>query len=348
MFKIREEFRRDGLAAHPQLCGEHYKHLVETFSGARFNIGYPSISKGQKAKCLDIIEQCYGTEEMCVTGVASRESLDILISTLNDYTRFTSANIWIPSSERLSKRLLGCDLESIKIQLKELIAYWSSQLSSVPIDLALVDSISDEVGWIENSTNIASFALQIGFRSVILCNSLGTNFDPEKVIEITSKVKQFGECELHIHADSFEENKVRELALACKVDFVGTSLARASERGTLPDSISFHSQPNLDSLDDFLKSYERDFGNIYSRVSSIFCKEKISSGAQYLLQDSPSKNLLFSICSDRRIVEKMINIRLSSHQLSKLKDILFSINSMNYYMNDAELLRAYERFKALL
>ncbi len=107
MIQIREDFRRDGLAA----CFRADRALLEKFDQvfpfSKINIGYPSICSAEYEKCEDILAGNF-TSELCLTGHARDYDIRKLLELSNRCNSGKlSANIWIPVSNEFIKNTIG-------------------------------------------------------------------------------------------------------------------------------------------------------------------------------------------------------------------------------------------------
>jgi hypothetical protein len=77
--KIREDFRRDGLAANFLADKEIMKYDALAFPGNIINVGYPAICSEEKRAVKNILENLKKLDiEMAVAGHALKSHLDIM------------------------------------------------------------------------------------------------------------------------------------------------------------------------------------------------------------------------------------------------------------------------------
>ena len=72
---VREDFRRDGLAANFLADSELINIVSNILKGSKINIGYPAICDQEYQICSDILKNSNNNAELCVVGHAREEHL---------------------------------------------------------------------------------------------------------------------------------------------------------------------------------------------------------------------------------------------------------------------------------
>lgn len=347
---VREDFRRDGLAANFLVTPKTIGLLGNSLPSSKINIGYPGICSEEYKSCENIILQNKDSPaELCITGHARQDHLEILLN-LTKLNTNTSANIWIPVSDYFIKNTFNKDPEKIITHTENLIYKWT-QKSSKPLDIALADITSNEPELIQRTKNWTKRLLEAGARNIILCDTRGIS-SPELTDKIFSELKKYKpHLEFHPHNDNGQALKNIKEAIKNGIKIIGTAVYCAGERKTM---ISPTQLRNLgleikdESYNLFLKSYADDIGNPEEVVDYIFGNKIIITGTQYRLRNrDQSLKPMFGVTSDRYILGRILNIdreSITENQLAHLKNellynqknIVVSSEKIKEYINREE------------
>ncbi|MCX7615953.1 MAG: hypothetical protein N2Z68_00955 [Patescibacteria group bacterium] len=103
---IREDFRRDGLAANFLADRILMEYDAKAFPGSIINVGYPAICSEENKMVRDILHDLKELNiESAVVGHALKSHLDIMAEVIAPY-RNASANFWVPISIDFISRTL--------------------------------------------------------------------------------------------------------------------------------------------------------------------------------------------------------------------------------------------------
>ncbi len=170
--KLREDFRRDGLAATFLTDAMMMKSLVRSFPDSLINVGYPALCTRELLACKKIIKALsVFPVELAVVGHACHAHLKHLKEAA-DCASNTSVNVWVPCSSLMIAEISKSGIASFVDSCVKVVGDWTSSCST-PIDVALVDCMSREDGLFERVIVMAERFLLAGCRRVILCDTMG-------------------------------------------------------------------------------------------------------------------------------------------------------------------------------
>ena len=328
MVSIREDFRRDGLAANFLADAELIRYTAESFPMARINIGYPGICNSEYRACEDILTGNQDVSaELCVVGHSRRDHVNI-IGQLAQLHKSASANIWIPCSDKFIAATIGLPPTEVLENTKRMIDYWNAQYGARPLDVALADCTTEEPDLQERVVNWAEALLHHGARNVIVCDTQGVA-TPDAIHALFTKFDSglMQRIEFHPHNDNGLAIENSLVALHHGVRYIGTSIYRGGERRTMLDPRSlllYGLQFDPQSFAKFEKRYHQLIGNPDAVLDTIFGNNTIVTGTQYRLRDrDPSLRPLFGVTTDSHIVSSMLDIppeEVSQSLLAQLKD----------------------------
>ncbi len=317
--QIREEFRRDGLAATFLVEKELFKMYSSAFpKGTRFNIGYPSICEEEERVCLEILEIPRDDIEFCLVGHARKFDLDIMSKLLSKQEN-ASAIIWLPASTQSASRILNCNIDTIWSIAEKCIKYWRKK-SSKPIDIALTDVTSKEPGIMNRVQTWVSELLRLGYRDLILCDTKGIG---EETF-LNSLFRGIESFEWHPHNDNDNAINSVQLALQNGVSGISTSLFNCSERMNMLDPRIF---PNIEidkqKIFDFTKAFGNQFGEIEEIRNKVFGHNTFITGTHYLLWGgNKNPDIIFGATTNKELASKILGKNITSKELRLLKNEL--------------------------
>jgi hypothetical protein len=118
--KVREDFRRDGLAANFLADGELVNIVAKVLPGSKINIGYPAICAGEYRSCEEILTTADNpVTELCVVGHARDDHLKKMSQIIEGYEN-VSANSWMPISDYFLAQTVRVDDETAFKGLKSI------------------------------------------------------------------------------------------------------------------------------------------------------------------------------------------------------------------------------------
>ncbi|MBD3340054.1 MAG: hypothetical protein GF353_13150 [Candidatus Lokiarchaeota archaeon] len=339
--KIREDFRRDGLAFNFLVDDELMLMIAKTFPGSIIQVGYPAICSEERKMCSKILERLKGESvELALSGHAMKQHLEIIGELLIPYPKAT-ANIWIPISDYFIARTLKCSAQEVLDHALKLFNYWHKNYPTNQIDVALVDSTEKEE---HLEKRIAYFSKELhdaGARSVVICDTKGQS-NPGSIQNIFSEIRKSdqGRIEFHPHNDNGKALENIKVAIAYDVNVIGTALFNAGERFTMVDpreliknEIALNFEPEF--LIHFETMYKKRTKISFSEAKNKIYDHKFITGTQYRLFDrKDEKEIVFGVTSDTYILSKMLKIEeeIDSHILQNLKDSLYE-QKMLFYSN---------------
>lgn len=328
--KIREDCRRDGLAATFLLDGEAISHISNAFSGSIINIGYPSICDEEYNACKEILEynKDNTNSEFAVVGHARKTHLISMNNLLESYPN-ASANIWMPTSDYFIKRTINIDPNKIIYETCNLVNYWNKINGKKHFDVALTDITASEDG-IERRLNEWGRALfDVNVRNIILCDTRGIA-TPESLNTLLGKIDLPKErLEFHPHNDNNYAKENVTIALNHGIYRIGTAIYNSSERQNMLDPRDLVSNGLNYNHEAFL-AFEQDFKNKIGDPNEILKKvygdNVITTGTQYRLRNrDPNLKMVFGVTSDTFILSKMLGLSIeevTSPYLQHLKNKL--------------------------
>ena len=228
---IREEFRRDGLAACFRADPILISLFLNCFEVKIINVGFPSISEREREICRNIIDlnaDFYTNVEFCLSGNLNEYDLNLISTIINDYQN-TSAAIWLPASKHFLK---NSTLDEIISKAEGLIKIWRGK-SEKPIDIALADITDNNIetklitAWIEK-------IFSAGARNIILCDTkgIGTFDNLEKLLNSINN-DFHNRIEYHAHNDNDQGiNNINFLYKKFNIKRYSSSIYGLSERGS--------------------------------------------------------------------------------------------------------------------
>jgi len=331
---VRDDFRRDGLAASFLVDKDIYETYVNAFpDGTRFNIGYPSICSEEYNTCDRILKIADGlaNSELCIVGHAREPDLQ-LMSRLLSNRKNVSANVWIPASKEATKNILGQTTDEAYQIAKKAIDYWR-KITTQPLDIALTDVTAKEDGIDERVIEWHNKLKLSGYRSIILCDTKGIG-DEGRLRNIFANVSDF---EWHPHNDNMKALLTSEISAQYGATYIGTSYLSFSERMNMLDPRQLiQDKMNLDQLDRFYHELCDLLGEDPSGLANeIYNKETATTGTHFKLwNSSEGKRMFFGVTSDSALFSSMTGLTISAKQLSLLKDECLYRMKMKFISKD--------------
>ncbi|MCF7866217.1 hypothetical protein K9L67_04625 [Candidatus Woesearchaeota archaeon] len=340
---IREDFRRDGLAAN--FLGDKYliEFAINSFPNSIFNIGYPGICEEEKKMCSDILEHNKDSNaELAVVGHARPEHLELMSKIISPYQN-VSANIWVPISDDFINQTMKTTPDNIKEYIKKLIGTWKT-ISSAPLDIAFADMFTGNNK--DRAKNWAEEFLSEGIRRIIICDTKGlaTPYETKEVFDFLSKYKN--NLEFHAHNDNGLGIDKIMAAINKDIKYVGTSIYGAGERGSMidPRSLKDFVMVNEVEFEKFEQLYRQQIGNPEEIIPKVFGENIIVTGSQWKLRNKNSSlKPYFGVTSNIELVEYMMNEQINQQTLSELKNnLLYSKRNIilsKEQLNDLRVLK---------
>ncbi|MFT4308624.1 MAG: hypothetical protein ACMXYM_04625 [Candidatus Woesearchaeota archaeon] len=325
-FRLREDFRRDGLAANFLASARTIGNLARAIPGSIINIGYPGASHAEYLACKRIIEEVEDpAAELAVVGHACEGHLELLVD-LAQRASNTSGNIWVPVSDRFIERTMRTGEANVLERARGLVNSWTRS-SNHPIDVALADAMQEQDR--ERVGHWARELLDAGARRIILCDTLG-EAEPSTVAGLYEGIGVRPEhLEFHPHDDHGFAIENAGAAVEQGVDYIGSAALRAGERRTMIDTIDLKERGALidgEHYAAFLASYAQDIPDHQNILATVYGERTVVTGTQYRLRGrDPSLRLLFGVTSDRHITSLMSgnNGSITARVLDALKGELY-------------------------
>lgn len=200
--QIREDFRRDGMAANFLVNGSMMKEVALAFPGSIINVGYPAVCSTEKEAVKEILNELKNTDiETAIYAHALKSHLDLNAEISQPYPN-TSVCFWIPTSKKFLRNTLKKTADEAIRYVANLVLEFKKRFPN-NIDVALADTTLPEEGFIKTVAQFAQHLHEAGARSVIICDSQGIG-TPEYIEELFSEIRQKtkGELEFHPHNDN--------------------------------------------------------------------------------------------------------------------------------------------------
>lgn len=340
--KVREDFRRDGLAANFLADKRMITLAGRILKDSKINIGYPAICEQEYQTCKRILE-ADTPAELCVVGHARNDHLDIMAGILEG-TDNSSANAWMPISDHFFRQTVKVNAETAFEGLKAVINRWK-EISDKPFDMAFADCTSDEPGLPERISEWTDYCLNKGVRNVILCDSRGIG-TPDQMVDIFNPLCDYdGRVEFHPHNDNGVGIDNILAALDKGVETIGTAFYGSGERKSMIDSrelVNHGLSFSDDSFNDFSEEYYQKIGDPERVLEEVYGENIIVTGSQYRLR-SREENLQmrFGVTSDTYIAKKMLGMDVTTQDLAVLKNELL-YQQKNISLGVDELRSGYE------
>jgi hypothetical protein len=347
--KIREEFRRDGLAANFLADPEMMKLAADTFPGCMLSIGYPAVCTEEKLRVKEILQKLNNPMyNMAVYCHARKDHLDEVGKLIEEHNN-ASVCFWIPISEKFINNTLKKEVDDVIHEAISLVNYFKSKFRN-RIDVALADTTLDEDGLPERVAKTTKLLHEAGVSSVIICDTRGIA-TVECIENMFKKIRQesSGEVEFHPHVDNGVENtfKLIDKVVDYNVTTINTALFRSSERGSLisPEDLLDHGyafEHDKDNLEKLKNEYRNKIGTPLEIIEAVYGKNIIATGSQYRLRDRfDDATLIFGVTSDKFILAKMLDVPLeeitdnfldsTKGQLYKNRKIFYTKEELNEF-----------------
>ncbi|MEK6934345.1 MAG: hypothetical protein AABW46_00545 [Nanoarchaeota archaeon] len=340
---VREDFRRDGLAANFLADDQLISIVSKLLEGSRINIGYPAICQREYEACSRILSNSQNdSTELCVVGHAREEHLDAMSIIIKNHKN-VSANSWIPISDYFLDQTVRVNPREAYTGLKSLIQKWKDR-SDKPFDIAFADCTSDESGLPERIFQWSEYCLNNGVRNIIVCDSRGIG-EPAKIEEIFDSLKMFGNrIEFHPHDDNGRALENVGIALSRGVEIIGTAFYRSGERLTMIDPRELR-QYGLAFNDQYYGEFERQFmqkiGHPKIVLESVLGKDKVVTGSQFRLRNRDKVlKIVFGVTSDVHIASQILGERISKEKLADIKNT-FLYDEKRLCLEPPELIACY-------
>ena len=168
---VREDFRRDGLAANFLADSELINLARLVLKGSKINIGYPAICSEEYKLCCNIVNNSNSEAELCVVGHGRKKHLEVMASVIKGKQN-VSANSWIPISNYFLEKTLKISPKDAFKGLVNIIETWK-KLSDKPFDIAFADCTSNNEDLSLRIKEWSEYCLNNGVRNIIICDTRG-------------------------------------------------------------------------------------------------------------------------------------------------------------------------------
>lgn len=336
---VREDFRRDGLAAN-FLANSYLMQLAaKSIPGSRMNIGYPAICTEEYKRCEDILNNASGhLTELCVVGHARGDQLEHMAKIVNGYENVT-ANSWIPISDHFLNQTVKKSARETFSGLKQIIKTWHDK-SDKPFDLAFADCTSPEKGLSDRVYDWAEYCVENGVRNLIICDTRGIG-TPEQAEELFEKLAPIAEhIEFHPHNDNGYGITNVEVAIQNGVQVIGTSFYGSGERKSMltpQDIIPYGLDFDQETFTQFDQEYRKQIGTPEQILDEVYNMNVIVTGSQFRLRKrDPNLEMRFGVTTDTYIASMMAGTEVTGKELANLKNTLLYKRG-NISLNTAQL-----------
>lgn len=342
---VREDFRRDGLAANFLADHTLVKMAAESLPCSKINIGYPSICSEEYKRCVEILSNTYqSSNELCVVGHARQKDLEIMARILQPHIN-AAGNVWLPVSDHFIDRTLHKSPDDVKTEAICLIRQWKSSCDN-SIDIALADCTAKEEGLCKRVACWGKEFIDNGARNIIICDTRGyASCDNIKSLLLPFR-EQISRIEFHPHNDKNVALDNIKTAIELGVSCIGTSIYGASERGTMLDPRKLINQGlvfNLASFAEFEQEYKRQIGNPEDVINAVYGEGVVITGSQLRLRGQHNKyTLKFGVTSDKYITSQLLGREVHSGELSEMKDELL-YKQKNIWLDSNSLTKLWAR-----
>jgi len=343
--RIREECRRDGIAASFLIDAPSMVNLAEAFPNSIISVGYPSICSEEEKRVKEILEAFKDLPiESAVYSHAIKDQIDLSGRLIEGYKN-ASACFWIPTSDFfISQTLKGSTAKDVLNKATNLVKHFVKEYKK-PIDVALTDTTCPESGLEERLAEFSNELSQAGARQLVVCDSrgIGINEIIKKNFECIRK-RYSGPLEFHPHNDNGKALEHIKIALDYDTEIINTAMFGSSERGTLisPEELlkaNYNICSDKDKLDLFKIKFSEKIGEPPKVIKEVYGPSTIVTGSQYRLRGrSHDEKLIFGITSDRFIFKKMTDSNLDDETIRKkmeeLKNKLYTTGKLYYTRED--------------
>ena len=346
---VREDIRRDGLAANFLMDESSISTLSKVIPGSIINIGYPGVCKEEENVCRRIVEKGKKLPtELALVGHAREDHL-IKMATIANLSKNTSGNFWIPLSDSFLSKTLKLSPEQVLEKSKKLIKLWK-KISNRPIDIALADATNIKEDLSGRLFYFYNELKKAGARSIIFCDSKGQG-KPEKIKHLLRKFTNSPHhLEYHPHNDNGFGLENVKAAISEGVSCIGTSFFNQGERNSMIDPRDLKKRYNLNfswaHYYKFKLLYQLKIGPI-TKSKKLLDKRKVITGTQYRLREY-NKNILpiFGVTSDTYILKKILKKKnIENNFLEFLKNNLYKERKKYYTKKEIE--KKFIQFKKL-
>jgi len=346
--KIREDCRRDGIAANFLIDSAMMRTLAQAFPESILCTGYPSICSEEEKRVAQILDALKDTSvESAVYGHAIDTHLEQIGKLIEPYQN-ASACFWIPTSDHfIAQTLNGWKPDDVLSNAVSLVENFTNRYGK-PIDVALADTTRTENGLKGRLAEWCSRLSQVGARSLLICDSMGIgNKDLSAKIFEAIRSKYNGLLEFHGHNDNGNAVDQAHVAVEHGTKIINTALFNASERGTLlsPQQVlhaGYTFEHSDEKLAEFIREYNAKIGNPLQIIQEVYGPSTIVTGSQYRLRSRfADPKLLFGVTSDRFIYRKMTGStspdEIARQEMERLKNALYRDKKLCYSQRDLKL-----------
>ena len=343
---LREECRRDGLAANFRMSAQTMRYLARAFPGNVIAGGYPAICSAEQTRCYTIAEALSSEDcEVAFVGHAQIDHLQVIYPIVQRAPN-TSVTIWIPASDYACFRMLSMMPNSVLKLAIRALTWWKKHSEDIPIDVSLVDSLTQEKGLDTRLRHWIPALLAAGARRAILCDTRGQATCTRLKHQLKELREQDPDClELHLHNDAEQAVRCTRIGLSLGVRRIGTAVYSLAERGTLCDPRRFLSDGlrfNEHAFKLFEQSYKKEVGTPEKVRSTVLARALILTGARLAMQGNVDGLVLgFGVTSNSAVAKALLGgqeNRASDKMLMLAKNKLYS-SSDRFYYNANELRR---------
>jgi hypothetical protein len=303
--------------------------VARAFPEVILNIGYPEICSQERVMCERIIESLSMERvESAVVGHALPNHLETMASLVNKAEN-TSANFWIPFSDYMIYQTMKKRPKQVLEHAKKMAGLWKD-LSSRPLDVALVDSTANEPNSVERLMQFYEGLKSEGVRSVIICDTKGKT-TPKKLTDLLVGFRGTSpDLEYHPHNDNGLALQNIEAAVQLGVTGIGTGIFGHGERGTMVDPRLLVAKYGIQykplAFRQFRQNYDQMIQDL-GEIGEIFKEGVVVTGTQYRLRGrDPSLIAKFGVTSDKYILGKLTCVdpnEISDEAMEKIKNDLY-------------------------
>lgn len=291
-----EEIARDGAQSKTIISGNERVNIANKhanlFDGSGpdhliFAAGFPSVGKNEFEAIVELsehIDSCY----LATHGRPTRNDMNLGLASIEN-AKYGRVSFLLPTTEAKAQTIMKCSLKKAYSEGLDLIKYLKDKNPTIPVDIALVDCPSAEVGILSEFINSATLD---GLSIAKICDSRGV-FYPNQVLqffeELNKRVTNQAILGIHFHNDLGLALTNTLKALEMDVRMVSSSWLGLGERAGLI--------PTEQLL--FLLSFEREL--LFERIG-------LKNAEALFSRDTNLKGLV-SIVKE---ISSMLNIPIKS------------------------------------
>ncbi len=324
MIRVRDDTRRDGLAANFRLGGEALTQLGHAFPTGILNIGYPNASSAERDACERILTTYTGEAEPALVSHARDDHLEELAHLTSHHPRAT-ANFWLPASIHFIRQTLREEPAAVLARGLRLVRKWQ-EMNERPLDIALTDCTADEPELPARVAYWTTALLEAGARDIIICDSRGKG-DGEIVRAIAHSIRAEDRARIEYHPHDDNGNALSAVCAAISegITTIGTAMYGSGERCSMLDPRRLPGLVyDVAFLAKFEQRYRQEVGDPDAVLEEAYGNGVMITGTQDRLYGrEPGRILRFGATSDCFLASTLLKRAIGPAELDALKRALY-------------------------